>query len=86
MKTMTARDLKNKTGEAMRTVLKGERVVVTLRGKPFALISPATEDTLGKSSLRNIDEAWNDIKDALRKTTPRFASAKEAMSWTRKRI
>ena len=34
MKTMTARDLKNKTGEAMRAVSKGERVLVTLRSKP----------------------------------------------------
>lgn len=85
MRTMTAKNLKNRTGEAMRAVSKGERVVVTLRGKPFALISPATAESLRKTSLRSYEEAWNDIELTLKKTKPHFKTAKEAMAWTRKR-
>jgi len=85
MRTMTAKNLKNKTGEAMRAVSRGERVVVTLRGKPFALISPATSESLKETSLRPYEEAWDDIELALKKTKPHFKTAKEAMAWTRRR-
>lgn len=85
MKTMTARDLKNKTGEAMRTVSRGERVVVTLRGRPFALISPVTSESLERVSLRPAEEAWSDIENTLKRTKPEFRNAKEVMAWTRRR-
>lgn len=85
MKTMTAGNLKNKTGEAMEAVSRGEKVVVTLRGKPFALISPVTADSLEKSSLRPFEDAWNDIEKTLKITGPKFKGAKEAMAWTRRR-
>ena len=85
MKTMTAKHLKNNTGEAMRRVSKGEKVVVTLRGKPFALISPVTSELLEKVSLRPLEEAWKDIENTLKKSKPKFNNAKEAMHWTRKR-
>ena len=62
METMTAKDLKNHTGKVMRTVSKGEKVVVTLRGKAFALISPVTDETLEKNSLRPPEEAWRDLE------------------------
>ena len=55
MRMMTAKHLKNNTGEAMRRVSKGEKVVVTLRGKPFALISPVTSESLEKVSLRPLE-------------------------------
>jgi len=85
MRTMTARDLKNQTDRAMRTVSKGEKVVVTLGGKPFASISPVTSESLENVSRRSLEEAWKDIKDTLRKTRPEFKNAREAMNWTRKR-
>ncbi len=85
MKTITARDLKNRTGEAMRAVTRGENVVVTKRGKPFALISPVTGELLEKKSLRPLEEAWKDIEDTLRKNPPRFKDVTEAMRWTRRR-
>ena len=85
MRTMTAKNLKNKTGEAMRAVSRGEKVVVTLRGKPFALISPATTESLRKTSMRPYEEAWDDIELTLKKIRPHFKTAKEAMAWTRKR-
>src|SRR5436309_984524 len=42
MRTMTARELKNRTGDALRAVGQGEQVLITRRGKPFALVVPAT--------------------------------------------
>lgn len=36
-------------------------------------------------SVRQYKKAWDDIKDALKKTKPKFKSAKEAIAWTRKR-
>jgi prevent-host-death family protein len=85
MKTMTAGNLKNKTGEAMKAVSRGEKVVITLRGKPFALISPVTADSLKKSSLRPFEAAWSDIENLLSKSAPKFKGFKEAMAWTRRR-
>ena len=85
MKTMAAKELKNKTGEAMRTVSNGEKVLITLRGNPFALISPVTTDSLEKLNLRPLDTAWSDIEKTLKKSKPKFKSLKEVMSWTRKR-
>ena len=85
MKTMAAKELKNKTGEAMRTVSNGEKVLITMRGNPFALISPVTTDSLEKLNLRSMDTAWADIEKTLKRSKPKFKSLKEAMNWTRKR-
>jgi len=85
MRMMTAKHLKNNTGEAMRRVSNGEKVVVSLRGKPFALISPVTSESLEKVSLRPLEEAWKDIENTLKKSKSKFNNAKEAMHWTRKR-
>ena len=41
-----ARELKQHTGEIIERVRKGERVVLTLRGEPVAVISPLDADAL----------------------------------------
>ncbi len=87
MKTMTAKELKNHTGEAMQTVFKGEEVVVTFRGKPAAVILPFANAKKEKPlKLRPFEEAWKDIERTLKKTTPKFTRWQEAVAWTRKRI
>lgn len=40
MKTVTAKELKNRTGEVLRRVRSGETMVVTLRGIPVARVVP----------------------------------------------
>ena len=40
MKTVTAKDLKNRTGEVLRHVRAGERVIVTIRGVRVAEFVP----------------------------------------------
>jgi prevent-host-death family protein len=85
MKTVTAKDLKNRTGDAIQAVARGEKIVVTLRGKPVALISPVNAEMLEKQSHRNMKVAWDDIEKTLEKSKPEFESAEEAMNWTRRR-
>ena len=82
MKIITATELKNKTGEALRLVSKGEKVLVTRRGKPFAYISPFTEDEF---TLKPFEQAWKDIEKTLESAEPYFKSWREAMRWVRKR-
>jgi prevent-host-death family protein len=83
MKIITAKELKNRTGEALRLVSKGEKVLVTRRGKPFAYISPFTEDEF---ALKPFEQAWKDIEKALERTEPHFESWRGAMRWVRKRV
>ena len=83
MKIITAKELKNRTGEALRLVSKGEKVLVTRRGKPFAYISPFTKDEF---ALKPFEQAWKDIEKALERTEPHFESWREAMRWVRKRV
>jgi prevent-host-death family protein len=51
-----ARELKQHTGEIVERVRKGERVLVTLRGEPVAVISPvdrrAIEETVEAEAQR----------------------------------
>lgn len=44
-----ARELKQHTGEVIERVRKGERVVLTLRGNPVAVISPLDAEALDKA-------------------------------------
>ena len=46
MKVANTVDLKNRTNELLRQVMKGEPVIITFRGKPAASIIPLTEDDL----------------------------------------
>ncbi len=46
MKVANTVDLKNKTNELLRHVMKGDVVIITYRGKPAASLTPLTEDDL----------------------------------------
>lgn len=84
MSTVTAKQLKQKTGEVIKKVRLGERLTVTYRGKPVAVIAPPTmEETKALEELRSFDEAWGDIEQTLRKTKPEFKGWREAIEWVR---
>jgi prevent-host-death family protein len=86
MGTVTAKQLKQRTGEVIRRVKSGECLTVTYRGKPVAVISPSTTgETKTLKELRSIDEAWADIEKTLGKTKPGFKGWKEATEWARNR-
>ena len=56
MHRVGARELKQHTGEIIERVRKGERVVLTLRGNPVAVISPldagALEEALAEETKK----------------------------------
>ena len=86
MGVVTAKQLKQRTGEVIRRVKSGERLTVTYRGKPVAVITPTTNDeTEVLRNLRSIDEAWADIEKTLGETKPEFKGWKEATEWVRNR-
>ena len=73
MATITAKQLKQKTGEVIRRVKSGERLTVTYRGKPVALILPPPEDGTDLSErIRPFEQAWREIEASLEATKPEF--------------
>ncbi len=53
MKVANTVELKNKTNELLRAVVKGEPVIITYRGKPAAALTALTEDDLEDFILEN---------------------------------
>lgn len=84
MLTMTAKELKNRTGEALRAVEQGRRVLLTRRGRPVALMMPLGAPSVGPDELP-YEEAWREIEGALRGTKPRDRSWRRAMDRSRRR-
>ena len=84
MRTITAKQLKQKTGEIIKRIRAGERLTLTYRGKPIAIIQPASESARGLQS-RPFDEAWQDIEATLSASEPKFSDWKEATRWIRNR-
>lgn len=83
MKSISAKELKNQTGKVLRRVGEGEKVLITKRGKPWALLSPVEEDQLKPVGLRSYEEAWKDIERTLKGIRPRFKTWEDAIRWTR---
>ena len=87
MGTVTAKQLKQRTGEIIKRLKSGERFTLTHRGKPVAVINPSlSEEKSFSPDLRSFDEAWKDIERALEKTKPPFKSWEEATRWARNRV
>jgi len=87
MGVITAKQLKQRTGEVIKRVKAGERLTLTYRGKPIAIISPPTmKDLKTMQELRSFNEAWQDIEITLSKTKPAFKGWREATEWIRNRI
>ena len=86
MGTISAKHLKQKTGEVIRRVKSGERLTLTYRGKPIAIISPpeTVEQEIVKN-MRPFEDAWKDIEQSLEKTKPKFEGWQEATAWARNR-
>ena len=78
MRSVSAKELKNRTGEILRRVGKGERVLIMKRGNPLAVLSPVRAEELRPLGLREHEEAWEDIEKALKNSRPRFRRWEEA--------
>mgnify|MGYP001601536012 FL=1 len=83
MRSVSAKELKNKTGEVLRKVGEGEKVLIMKRGKPWAVLSPVKAEELKPSGLREYKEAWEDIEKALKTSKPRYRTWQEAIRQTR---
>jgi len=84
MAVVTAKQLKNSSGEVLRRVTAGERVVVTKRGKPVAVMVPAGS-VLPPEDLRTDDEFWSEIRAKLARSKSAFSSWEDAIRTTRSR-
>lgn len=85
MGNVTAKQLKQRTGEIIRRVRSGERLTVTYRGRPVAVIVPPPAGGVDRSEdLRPFEQAWQEIEGSLEKTEPQFKTWREAMKWARK--
>ena len=86
MGTVTAKQLKQKTGEVIKRIKSGERLTLTYRGKPLAVIEPTTEkDSEEIRNVRDPVKAWERIESSLNSTSPEFKNWREATKWVRKR-
>ena len=69
MGIVTAKHLKQKTGEIIKRVKAGESLIITHRGKPVAIMEPpANNENKGSQKLRPFDEAWADIEKGISRT------------------
>ncbi len=85
MGTITAKQLKQKTGEVIKRIKSGERLTLTYRGKPLAVIEPTTDKDLKKSNKAcDSVKAWDRIESTLSGTNPEFKNWPEATGWVRK--
>jgi prevent-host-death family protein len=86
MGTITAKQLKQKTGDVIKRIKSGERLTLTYRGKPLAVIEPTTEKDLNKlNKVSDSVEAWKRIESTLNSTNPEFKNWREATEWVRNR-
>jgi prevent-host-death family protein len=84
--TITAKQLKQKTGEVIKRIKSGERLTLTYRGKPLAVIEPATDkDIKMLDRLSDSVKAWDSIESTLNNTNPEFKNWREATGWVRNR-
>ena len=84
MGTITAKQLKQKTGEVIKRIKSGERLTLTYRGKPLAVIEPTTDKDIKKlNEVRDSVKAWERIESTLKSTNPKFENWREATGWVR---
>ncbi len=86
MGTITAKQLKQKTGEIIKRIKSGERLTLTYRGKPLAIIEPTAENQKNDLfELKEFQKAWESIESKLDREKPKFINWQEATRWIRNR-
>jgi len=81
----TSKELRQKTGNILAEIKKGERYVITYRGKPVALMLPFPAEEAEKLVPRAYEEAWQDIELTLQESEAEYASWEEAINASRRR-
>lgn len=62
MKFVGVRELRNKTGEVLSAVQKGDKIILTKRGKPFAALARLREDEIERLILEG--RAWLKLSES----------------------
>jgi prevent-host-death family protein len=85
MQSVGARDLKQHTGEVIARVRGGERLLLTVRGRPVAVISPLDEQAVEAAISHEVERVedqgwltvaadafafWNNDRDAVWDSVP----------------
>ncbi|MDE0217655.1 MAG: type II toxin-antitoxin system prevent-host-death family antitoxin [Spirochaetaceae bacterium] len=83
MGVITARDLKQKTGDFIRRLRAGEPFVLTYRGRRIGVITPSIERS--DAVAANADDEWAEVEAALEASEPAFDDWREATAWIRGR-
>jgi prevent-host-death family protein len=85
MQCVTAKELKNKTGEVLRRVRSGAKVAITNRGRRIAVIVPAAAAGADEREDSFNRDPWAEIEAALESTAPEHPDWRQAMRSARKR-
>ncbi|GEM_PF-1491399 len=85
VKTISARDLKNRSGEVLRALRRGDSLILTFRGRPVGRIVPYAASGAKGMVIRDYEDAWTEIEDALKDSVPEFPTWREAEDRSRGR-
>lgn len=67
----TAKELRFHTKELLESVSRGEEVIITFRGKPFAKLVPIKESKKNLQNTKELFGIWKDRSDL--KDVPSYA-------------
>ena len=84
MGVITAKALKQHTGDFIKRLRAGEPFVLTYRGKRIGIVTPCTDDQ-GEGSSESADERWTEVEAALAQSEPAFPDWSQATAWIRDR-
>ena len=81
MRRVGARELKQHTGAVIERVQRGERLLLTHRGSPIAIITPIAQDAFGGRLYREAANAESPAWLKARETTFAFWENPEDAVW-----
>jgi len=85
IKFTTSKELRLRTGDIINGVKKGDRYIVTYRGKPVALVLPFSDQKVGELTPRPYEEAWADIEKTINESEAAYSNWDEAINESRRR-
>ena len=84
IKFTTSKDLRLRTGDIINSVKKGDRYIVTYRGKPVALMLPFSDQNVSELTPRLYEVAWADIEKTINESEAAYSSWDEAINENRR--
>jgi prevent-host-death family protein len=85
IKFATSKELRLRTRDIINSVKKGDRYIVTYRGKPVALVLPFSDQQVSELTPRLYEDAWADIEKTINESEAAYSNWDEAISESRRR-